>query len=106
MRRRDFLTAAPAAAVVAEGNRSAAATKTGAVAVITAGRLHPRSETATADLIACLQQHGYNVARNASATSMPRVIIGVADRDNQAALQAAVAGPVELLPPEHYRVIA
>src|SRR6476646_300582 len=97
MRRRDFLTVAPAAAVLAEGNRSAGATSPGAVAIVTTGHLHPRSETAVSDLIACLQQHRYKVTRNAPGGGVARVVIGVANRENQAALQAAGAGRVELL---------
>ena len=106
MRRRDFLAGAPAAAALAEGTRSAGAASPGAVAIITAGRLHPRAETAVADLIDCLRQHGYNVTRNATASGVPRIVIGVANRDNQAALQAAGAGQVDMLPPEHFRLNA
>src|SRR5689334_25257916 len=100
MRRREFLAGTPAAMALAQGSGSAAATGSTAVVIITAGNLHPRSETAVADLSDTLGQYGYKVARNATGAGVPRIVIGVASRDNQAALQAAGAGKVDVLPPE------
>ncbi len=104
MRRRDFLARVPAAASLAPAGGAGAVPAGRAASIITIGRIHPRAEAAVGDLIESLRACNYAVTRNPAAASGTRILIAVANQENQANLSGAGAGSVELLAPERFRL--